>query len=134
MIQEVETEQDSSLRANVESYPRRWLIGAVVVILIVGATFYHFVEGWKLLDSFYFCAITLATIGYGDFAPKTDLGKLFTVFYVFTGLGVIAAYIEIVWREGLQRRYERVQRRRSARPRARHQPETVDQSESTRAE
>ncbi len=45
----------------------------------VGTTFYHFVEGWRWLDSLYFCVITLATVGYGDFSPRTDLGKVFTM-------------------------------------------------------
>lgn len=118
MPDEVENEEAlADNQGEIQRFPRRWLLGAVVAILVGGALFYHFVEGWSLLDSFYFCAITLATIGYGDLAPKTDLGKLFTIFYAFTGLGVVAAYFEIVGREGLQRRYERVQRRRrSQRP------------------
>lgn len=111
MTPEIENEAEpAESQGMIRSYPRRWLIGSVVGILVVGAIFYHFVEGWGWLDSFYFCAITLATIGYGDLAPKTDLGKLFTIFYAFAGLGVVAAYIEIAGREGLQRRYERFNR------------------------
>lgn len=46
-------------------------------VLALGTIFYHWVEGWRWLDSLYFCVITLAMVGYGDFSPKTDLGKLF---------------------------------------------------------
>ena len=127
MRDEVENEAErESIMTGIQDYPRRWLIGSVVVILIVGAVFYHFVEGWGWIDSFYFCVMTLATIGYGDFAPRTDLGKLFTIFYVIAGLGVLAAYIEVVGRDGLRRRYERVQQRRRERP-----TDSNDQSENS---
>ena len=60
-------------------------------VLAAGATFYHFVEGWRWLDSLYFSVITLATVGYGDFSPKTDAGKIFTMLYVFIGIGLLFA-------------------------------------------
>jgi len=63
------------------------LLAVLVLYMCFGSAFYHIVEGWRWLDSFYFVAVTLATIGYGDFAPKTDAGKLFTIPYIFIGVG-----------------------------------------------
>jgi hypothetical protein len=60
-------------------------------ILATGTIFYHSIEGWRWLDSLYFCVMTLATVGYGDFTPKTDLGKIFTMLYVFIGIGLLIA-------------------------------------------
>lgn len=60
-------------------------------VLALGTVFYHSVEGWRWLDSLYFCVMTLAIVGYGDFAPKTDLGKIFTMLYVFIGIGLLVA-------------------------------------------
>jgi hypothetical protein len=60
-------------------------------LLALGTVFYRFVEGWSWLDSFYFCVITLATVGYGDFSPQTPIGKLFTVGYIFVGIGLLVA-------------------------------------------
>lgn len=69
----------------------RGLLGLTGLVIASGATFYHYVEGWEWLDSFYFTVITLTTIGYGDFTPKTDVGKLFTMVYVFIlGLGILS--------------------------------------------
>lgn len=51
------------------------------------------IEGFSPVDSFYFCFITLATIGYGDLSPATDVGKLVTVIYSIAGLGIMAALI-----------------------------------------
>jgi hypothetical protein len=36
----------------------------------------------------YFCVVTLATVGYGDFAPRTSFGKVFTIVYILIGAGV----------------------------------------------
>jgi voltage-gated potassium channel len=58
-------------------------------ILLIGTGFYHWVEGWGWLDSLYFCVITLATVGYGDFAPQTNAGKIFTMLYIFLGIGLL---------------------------------------------
>ncbi len=60
-------------------------------VLGLGTTFFHFVEGWRWLDSLYFSVITLATVGYGDFSPQTDLGKIFTMVYIFMGIGLLVA-------------------------------------------
>lgn len=68
--------------------PLRYAVGILILVLIGGALFYSRVEGWSFLDSLYFSVITLATVGYGDFAPKTDTGKIFTMAYVFVGIGL----------------------------------------------
>ena len=45
--------------------------------IALGTVVYHYIEGWSWLGSLYFSVITLTTIGYGDFSPQTDLGKIF---------------------------------------------------------
>ena len=52
------------------------LAGALIALATV---FYRVWEGWSLLDSLYFSVVTIATVGYGDLAPKTALGKIFTI-------------------------------------------------------
>lgn len=77
-----------------ESY--RKLLGTTMIILAVGTVVFHFLENWSWLDSFYFSIITLTTIGYGDFSPQTEIGKIFTIMYIIVGVGVILNFIQII--------------------------------------
>jgi voltage-gated potassium channel len=90
--------------------PRIWpLLLVAVSILGIGTVFYHVVEKLKPLDAFYFSTITLTTVGYGDITPHTDLGKIFTVFYVLIGIGLIAGIANYVVRHSLVIRLEQRQ-------------------------
>jgi hypothetical protein len=75
-----------------------------LLTLIVGTVFYHYVERFSWIDALYFCVITLTTIGYGDIAPKTDVGKLFTILYVLVGVGIIAAFAHTLLERAADRR------------------------------
>jgi len=71
----------------------RDLLFTTVIVLCVGTVIYHFLEGWSWIDSLYFSVITLSTIGYGDFSPATDPGKVFTIIYIIVGVGIILSFI-----------------------------------------
>ena len=60
--------------------------------IVLGTIVYHYIEGWSWLDTLYFSVITLATIGYGDFLPQTDLGKIFTLLYIVIGVALILGF------------------------------------------
>jgi voltage-gated potassium channel len=76
----------------------------VAFTLLSGTLFYRTVEGWSIVDAFYFSVTTLTTVGLGDIAPVTTLGRLFTVVYIFAGLGLIAGFISTLARETLSTR------------------------------
>ena len=75
----------------------RKLLFASLIMISIGATFYHFIEGWSWIDCMYFCVITLTTIGYGDFSPQTDGGKIFTMVCILIGLGMILSFINTIY-------------------------------------
>lgn len=67
-----------------------------VLFLIVGGTLvYMHLEKWSLIDSFYFCITALTTVG-SQLQPATDIGKIFTSFYILLGLGTVGAFISAI--------------------------------------
>ena len=67
------------------------IISVAIVFLIVGTLFYSFAENLTPLDAFYFCVMTLTTIGYSSVEITTVSGKVFTIFYALFGVGIIAS-------------------------------------------
>jgi voltage-gated potassium channel len=86
---------------------------AAVAILAIGSVYYHIAEHLSWVDSLYFCTITLTTIGYGDIVPHTDASKLFTVFYVFVGIGIMATFANLIIKNATARRHYRRSKRKS---------------------
>ena len=82
-----------------------------MVVLCAGAIFFHHVEKLKWLDAFYFCTITLTTVGYGDIVPTTDAGKLFTIFYVVIGIGILATFANLLIKRAMVKRQVKKSRR-----------------------
>jgi voltage-gated potassium channel len=102
-----------ALYAGARDPDARPLYFAAFGLLLVGTVFYSLVEGWRPLDSLYFCVVTLTTVGLGDFTPKTDLGKVFTIFYVLAGISVILAFANAVLQGASARERERLERKAS---------------------
>ena len=71
----------------------RAVVQLALALIALATVFYWIVEGWTLLDAVYFSVVTIATVGYGDLAPQTALGKVFTIFYIFAGIGIFVAAV-----------------------------------------
>ena len=85
----------------------RILTALVVSLLLSGTVFFTLVEGWSVLDSIYFSVTTLTTVGFGDPAPATAAGKIFTMVYIFVGLGVIGGFINVLAKNTFARQRRR---------------------------
>jgi hypothetical protein len=68
------------------------LLASGLSTLAVGTIAYQVLEGWSPVQALYFSVVTLATVGYGDLHPTTEAARLFTVLYILTGVGILAAF------------------------------------------
>lgn len=66
---------------------------SLIFVVGCGTVFYHHIEGWSWLDSYFFTVVTISTVGYGNLVPVTALGKIGATVLIFVGLGVFAIAI-----------------------------------------
>ncbi len=64
-------------------------IAALVAIVVTGTLWYAWVEDFGALDGLYMAVITLTTVGYDEVQPLDDSGRVFTIVYLLTGIGVM---------------------------------------------
>ncbi len=69
-----------------------------------GTLYYSYTESWTKIDALYFSVVSLTTVGYGDLTPQTQSGRLFTVFYLLAGIGIIATFINTMFKGVAARR------------------------------
>ncbi|MEE9275010.1 MAG: potassium channel protein [bacterium] len=62
----------------------------LVMIMVTGIAGYSFIEGWSFFDSFYMTVISLTTVGYNETRELTTNGRIFTIFLLFGGMGILA--------------------------------------------
>lgn len=78
-----------------------------LLCILVGVSFYHLVEKMSFIDSFYLTSVTLTTVGYGDVAPQTDLGKIFTSIFSFVGVATFLGFASALFRSAVSRVHHR---------------------------
>jgi voltage-gated potassium channel len=80
-----------------------FLLTVVTIVVVVG-TLMYVIEGERhgftsIPISIYWAVVTLTTVGYGDLAPATTLGRGLAVLLMLTGYGIIAVPTGIVTAE-----------------------------------
>jgi len=92
-------------------------IGAVLVLVLVLGSVMYLIEGpdtgfTSIPVSIYWAIVTMTTVGYGDVAPQTVLGRMVASLIMIIGYGIIAVPTGIVTVEmGLAHRFAKGQSR-----------------------
>ncbi|XP_052778580.1 TWiK family of potassium channels protein 7-like [Mya arenaria] len=76
----------------------------VTAYIIFGAVIFTSWEEWDFLTGFYFCFITLTTIGFGDFVPgmgrlDNEVRQIFVTLYLLFGMALIAMSFHLIQEE-----------------------------------
>ncbi|MGD2127226.1 MAG: potassium channel protein [Desulfobacteraceae bacterium] len=68
----------------------------LVVVLLGGSAGYMLIERWGFFDSLYMTVITITTVGYREVGNVSEPGRIFTIFVIFSGMGIIAYILGMI--------------------------------------
>uniref|UniRef100_A0A1I7SHY2 Ion_trans_2 domain-containing protein n=2 Tax=Bursaphelenchus xylophilus TaxID=6326 RepID=A0A1I7SHY2_BURXY len=78
--------------------PLRIPILMVLVVILsytaLGGLLFQKFEEWPYMEAFYFCFITMATIGFGDYVPTKQMYIVITLCYIIFGLALATMCID----------------------------------------
>ncbi len=88
------------------------IVTTILILLVTFSTvFFHIVEKWNWLNSYYFTVVTMATVGYGDFTPTTPTGKIGATVLIFFGIGLFGTFASLLLKRRTLKNMERHERR-----------------------
>lgn len=82
-----------TLLASFKDSEFRVLLFITTMLLFSGSIFYHSVEGWSIIDSLYFCVMTMSTVGHDAFIPSNNMSKIFTMIYTLSSVGIFITLV-----------------------------------------
>ena len=90
-----EKEEETGLSSNIGIAVGSLLI--LIIFLSIGAYFFSVYEDITFFDAFYFCFITMTTIGFGDIVPSLGLGTVtITIPYIILDYYTVRAISQVV--------------------------------------
>ena len=73
---------------------------ALAIIFLVGSTGYVVIEGWSLFDAVYMTVLTMTTVGYEEVRPLSPLGRVFNLFIMLGGVGLMLYILTVTVQTG----------------------------------
>ena len=71
-------------------------ITILLAVLAIGTIGYVLIENWSFSDALYMTVITITTVGYQEVGAVSAAGRIFTIFIIFSGVGIIAYILGMV--------------------------------------
>lgn len=68
----------------------------ILAMISIGILGYILIEKYTFLEAFYMTIITIATVGFQEVHPLSDVGKIFTAFLIITSFGTFAYAISAI--------------------------------------
>jgi hypothetical protein len=85
--------QPTNVSEGARRHADKILAFSALTLLTVGTVAYRLFEDWSWVDALYFCVVAVTTVGFGDLSPTSDGAKLFTVFYILSGVAIISLWL-----------------------------------------
>ncbi|MFH1853401.1 MAG: NAD-binding protein [Candidatus Neomarinimicrobiota bacterium] len=67
--------------------------GGIFIVNVIGGLILRFLENGEIVEGanpFWWAIVTMTTVGYGDFAPVSTIGRMFAVVVMFAGIALIS--------------------------------------------
>ncbi|WP_462268410.1 potassium channel family protein [Desulfobacter sp.] len=81
-----------------------------IVLLAVGIIGFMLFENMSLTNAIYFSIVTMATVGYGDIHPQTEIGKVLTIIIIIGGVGTFLSVVASITDLFVNRREEKIRK------------------------
>ncbi len=92
--------QKPHINLNTELYlqlkPLRLPLILTVLLMMLGSLGYMAIDHFSLMDAIYQTGITFTTVGFGEIAKISDLGRIFTITLIIVGFGVFSFSVGIL--------------------------------------
>uniref|UniRef100_A0A0N5AVZ2 Ion channel n=1 Tax=Syphacia muris TaxID=451379 RepID=A0A0N5AVZ2_9BILA len=106
-LDQMEVKENIEAELQHVSVPLSSVFLTMLAYLITGSILFCLWEGWTFLDSFYFCYISLTTIGFGDKFPGASVGNdedaqeklVITSVYLLFGMALLAMCFNLAQEE-----------------------------------
>lgn len=67
-----------------------------VFVMLIGTIGYMTIDGFSLMDAIFQTGITFTTVGFGEIAPISDMGRIFTISLIIFGFVLFSISIGII--------------------------------------
>ncbi len=84
----------------------------LVAIILIDVSGFILIEKVSILDAFYMTFITISTVGFAEVFPLSNLGKLFTIFVILSGLGTFIYSVGLIAEYSVEGRLRKILGRR----------------------
>jgi len=89
---------DVNLLPEVYSHLKAFRLPMILTVLtmLVGTIGYVIIDDFPLMDAIYQTGITFTTVGFGEIAPISDAGRIFTITLIISGFAVFSSAVGIL--------------------------------------
>ena len=95
---EISPKPDTKLLPEVYPHLKAFRLPLILTVLtmMVGTLGYVIIDDFTLMDAIYQTGITFTTVGFGEIAPISDAGRIFTITLIIAGFAVFSSAIGIL--------------------------------------
>ncbi|VDM80747.1 unnamed protein product [Strongylus vulgaris] len=86
-LHEMDSDSESSMEDELR-IPVFMVLFVLLAYTAIGGFLFQSWEGLQYFEAFYFCFITMATVGFGDIVPTEQVYMFFTMAYIIFGLSL----------------------------------------------